>query len=136
MGGRGFSWQPTRCTTTDAESDLERGDVCSVMLAFPDRSGRPASQRLKHVVILQGGPTFASATDVAVVVCSTFRGQRVRAFEVLVGSQEGFDHDTVIDCRWPRTISKDLPGMASPITHLTPDAMTQISEALVVGLQM
>jgi mRNA-degrading endonuclease toxin of MazEF toxin-antitoxin module len=81
---------------------------------------------------------FANCPDVAVVVCSTHRRTgRPRPFEVLVGTADGFEHDTIIDCRFPFTVSKQIRGMdLRPLFRLSPDVMLQVSEALVVGLQM
>ena len=116
---------------------MARGDVHLVGIEFPTRPGDAGGLRQKYVVVLQSGPTFVNCTDVAVVVCSTLRHNNpMRPFEVKVGQTEGFDHDTVIDCRWPRTILKSLPGMAYPMFTLPVSIMDDISEALVVGLQL
>jgi mRNA-degrading endonuclease toxin of MazEF toxin-antitoxin module len=114
---------------------VNRGDVFLVSLRF-DRP-QPNTELKKYVVALQGGPDFAMADDVAVVVCSTRRGTRpVRPFEVIVGTAHGFDTETVIDCRWVRTIPKPAAVRSLLKTRLTSDVMEQVSEALVLGLQL
>jgi mRNA-degrading endonuclease toxin of MazEF toxin-antitoxin module len=105
---------------------------------MPDRqAGRGVAPRRKYVVVLQGGPRFDNAMDRAVVVCSSLRADpsRLRPFEVLVGQSEGFDHDTVIDCRWVYTVTKASLG-STRYTRLSLARMNEISAALVVGLQM
>lgn len=105
---------------------------------LPDRSPAgevpPGTQpKLKYVVVLQAD---SSATDVAVVVCNSLKNPRQpRAYEVLVGTREGFDHDTIIDCRWVFTLQKrHLRTAEHP--PLRQGVMNAISEALVVGLQL
>jgi mRNA-degrading endonuclease toxin of MazEF toxin-antitoxin module len=75
-------------------------------------------------------------TEVAVVVCSTLRNARApRPFEVLVDQRHGFDHETIIDCRWVFTVQmRHLRTPEHP--PLPPDVMQQISEALTYGLQL
>lgn len=120
---------------------MDRGEVRPCMMQLPDRT--PAGenppgteQKLKYVVALQGGPQFANVNDVAVVVCSTLRTRRQpRSFEVLIGTNQGFDHDTIIDCRWVFTVQqRHLRAAIHP--RLSDDIMRQVSEALTVGLQL
>jgi mRNA-degrading endonuclease toxin of MazEF toxin-antitoxin module len=117
---------------------VKRGDVHLVQLELPDRTkGSGTSPRAKYVVILQSGAGFDNLPDVAVVVCSSSRkaGRPIRPFEVLVGPDEGFETETVIDCRWVRTIQKqDVPQ--TRYTELSDVVMDQISAALAVGLQL
>jgi hypothetical protein len=74
---------------------------------------------------------FANCQDVAVVLCSTYRRtDGPRLYEVLVGTADGFTHDTLIDCRWPYTVNKQIPGMnLQPLFCLSPDVMLQVFEA-------
>jgi mRNA-degrading endonuclease toxin of MazEF toxin-antitoxin module len=118
---------------------VERGDTHKVNLHLPDRvRGAGTSPRLKYVVCLQGGPDFANQTDVAVVVGSTYKRRvgGLQPYEVLVGPQHGFLHDTVIDCRWVITIQKAEAPPSTRKFRLPPDVMDDISVALVVGLQL
>jgi mRNA-degrading endonuclease toxin of MazEF toxin-antitoxin module len=105
---------------------------------LPDRGPTGADPpgtvpKLKYVVVLQ---EESNATDVAVVVCNSLKApRRPRAYEVLVGRSEGFDHDTMIDCRWVFTVQKrHLRAAEHP--PLPRAVMNQVSEALVVGLQL
>ena len=70
-------------------------------------------------------------------VASTNRrpaGRAKRAFEVDVGVAEGFQHETVIDCRWPYTMQKS--DLSTPAFRLSAAKMQEVSIALVSGLQM
>jgi mRNA-degrading endonuclease toxin of MazEF toxin-antitoxin module len=109
------------------------------MLSLPDRTPAGANppgivQKEKRVVLLQ--TSGSNLTDVSVVVCDSLKNPRaMRAHEVLVGVREGFDKDTVINCRWVFTVQKRhlrLPRQPS----LSQDVMSQISAALTVGLQL
>jgi predicted RNA-binding protein with TRAM domain len=116
---------------------VNRGDVYKVQLTLPNRSGPGTELREKYVVLLQGGPDFAAVTEVAVVIASTDRGSGgVRPFEVRVGSTHGFDHDTIIDGRWPVTLPKSTVGAGTYLTTLSTDVMWQVSRAIAAGLQM
>lgn len=118
---------------------MQRGDTHKISMHLPDRARRAGtSPRLKYVVCLQGGPEFAKQTDVAVVVCSTYkqRAGGLQPFEVLVGPAHGFQYDTVIDCRWVFTIQKAEAPRSTFQFRLPPNVMDDISEALVVGLQL
>jgi mRNA-degrading endonuclease toxin of MazEF toxin-antitoxin module len=108
---------------------------------LPDRMPTGAqppgiTPKLKRVFTLQGGASFANATDVAVVVCITLKSPRSpRPFEVLVDERHGFDHATMIDCRWVFTIQiRHLRAAQQP--ELPPQVMQEISEALTAGLQL
>jgi mRNA-degrading endonuclease toxin of MazEF toxin-antitoxin module len=118
---------------------VERGDTHKISIHLPNRaSGAGTSPRLKYVVCLQGGPDFANQTDVAVVLASTYRRRAsgVQPYEVLVGQNHGFLHDTVIDCRWIFTIQKAEVPPSTRKFRLPPDVMDDVSAALVVGLQL
>jgi len=118
---------------------VHRGDVYLVSLQLPNRTSSPSryESRDKLVVILQGGPDFASVTDVAVAVASSRRGDRpVRSFEVLAGQNEGFQHESLIDCRWPYTLPKSQVQGGRFLFTLPADTMRMVSLALVRGLQM
>jgi hypothetical protein len=106
---------------------------------LPNRvSGVGTIPRTKYVVSLQGGPEFANQTDVAVVVASTYRrpARGLQPYEVLVGQSYGFLHDTVIDCRWVFTIQKAEAPPSTFRFRLPQSVMDDISDALVVGLQL
>ena len=117
---------------------MNRGDVYKGSIALPNRaSGVGYQYRAKYVVILQGGPDFASDTDVAVVVASTRKNMSpLRPFEVLVGTAQGFHHDTLIDCRWPYTLTKDIVTSGTFLAQLDDHVMHRVSLALLRGLQM
>ena len=95
--------------------------------------------RDKYLIVLRGGPNAAAEADVPYVVASTDRrqpGTPLRRFEVSAGAVDGFNHDTVIDCRWVYTMMKTrFPGNTLRF-RLSPDMMQRVSIALVVGLQM
>jgi hypothetical protein len=119
---------------------VERGDVHLVEIELPDRNnpGRTV-KRDKYLVLLRGGPHAAGETDVPYVIASTDSrtpGTRLRSFEVLVGTADGFQHDTLIDCRWVYTrLASDLTA-ASRRFRLPLPAMDRVSVALVSGLHM
>jgi mRNA-degrading endonuclease toxin of MazEF toxin-antitoxin module len=97
--------------------------------------------RHKYVVVLQGGlPVFDNHDDVAVVVCSSqnhVNPDTLRPFEVLVpASDDGFERDTLIDCRWVFTVRKRDAPTHSFRFRLPPSALEEISLALVEGLQI
>lgn len=104
---------------------------------MPDRQAGSGSTYLdKYVVVLQGGPDFANTTEVTVLVASTHRGGNLRPFEVLCGQGDGFDHDTVIDCRWPFTLRKAEITAGTYRFMLSQSRMHQVALGLVHGLQM
>jgi len=107
-------------------------------IPLPNRQGRSQPQvRRKVAVVLQGGELFAAATDVAVVISSSDRGTGgARPFEVLLDQQDGVDHDTIVDCRWPFTVPKGLLERGEYKVTLSPERMHQISVALVAGLEI
>ena len=119
---------------------MDQGDVYHVTdFEFPNRSGTGNEQRDKFVVLMQGGAFLDRVYDVAVLVASTYRptGNALRPFEVLVGTTEGFAHDTVLDARWPFTISQQIITTAGEYKFTLPQAvMSRVSVALVRGLQM
>jgi hypothetical protein len=120
---------------------VERGDTHRISMHLPNRvSGAGTSPRRKYVVCLQGGPDFVNQTDVAVVVASTYRPRRamgLQPYEILVGQSHGFQHDTLIDCRWVFTIQKtEAPPSTTFMFRLPQDVMDDVSAALVVGLQL
>ena len=117
---------------------MDRGDVYLINMELPNRQGGAQPEnRSKYVIVLQGGPIFASTTEVAVVVASTYRSRgRARPFEVLLGQAEGFDHDTVVDGRWVFTISKAKVQSGRYRFQLDSGRMTKISVAIVAGLEL
>lgn len=115
---------------------MDRGDVHKVRMPFPERPDGSGGPTDKYVVVMQGGPDFERLNDVAVLVCNTQR-RPARPFEVQVGTREGFDHETVIDCRFPYTIPKGTTGFVGPPElRLPPAVMLQVAAALAVGLQL
>ncbi len=117
---------------------MERGEVYMADIPLPSRQGRSQLQiRRKLAVVLQGGPNFAAATDVAVVVASSDRGTGgIRPFEVLLDRQDGLDHDTIVDCRWPFTLPKRIIERGELKATLGPGRMHAISMAIVAGLEL
>jgi hypothetical protein len=114
---------------------VNRGDVYRTRLRLPDRTAAGQfTERNKYVVMLRQMP---AETDTPFLIASTHDPARPpRPFEVLVGAAQGFDHDTVIDCRWPYTLPKTWFNTAQYRFTLSPDVMREVSVALVVGLQM
>lgn len=120
---------------------MDRGDVYRSNIYLPDRSGGPdrTTDLLKWCVVLQAPVgSFASVSDVAVVIASTDHsgGRRMRPFELRVGQTEGFQHDSVIDCRWVFTFAKSIFQPADLKTHLDAALMRRVSAAIVAGLQL
>ena len=118
---------------------MNRGEVWLTNVLLPDRVSRVGRQPVrKFIVLLQGGPRFVSQAEVAVVIASSLRppGRRPRQYEVVVGQPEGFQHDTVIDCRWPYTLRKQEVTAGRLLTTLPPGVMERVNVALVAGLQM
>lgn len=117
---------------------MERGEVYLADVPLPNRRGRTQSHVLtKYAVVLQGGQLFEAAEDVAVVIASTYRGSgTVRPFEVILDEQDGFDHDTVVDCRWPFTLPKRTVERGEYRLTLGPGRMHEISRAIVAGLEL
>jgi mRNA-degrading endonuclease toxin of MazEF toxin-antitoxin module len=118
---------------------ISRGDVHLVQLDLPEHrtnATEPTFKKAKYVVALQTIQNDA-ANQVSVVVCSTLQpGRGQRPFEVVAGPADGFDHDTVIDCRWVFTIRTRELSLSTRKTRLSGHVMNQISEALTVGLQL
>ena len=123
---------------TAGRSPLQRGAVYLCQIQLPNRSGTgPVSRALdKLLVVLQGGPPFADCSEVAVVVASTWRRGSPRPFEVVMGTADGFLHDTVVDCRWPYTLPKAQVVSGRHMFTLPSTRMHQLSLALVRGLQL
>jgi hypothetical protein len=114
---------------------VNRGDVYRTRFRLPDRAvPGQFTERNKYLVMLRG---VAAEADIPFVIASTHDpARRPRPFEVLVGAAQGFDHETVIDCRWPYTLPKAWFKAAEYRFTLSPDVMREVSVALVVGLQM
>lgn len=106
---------------------------------LPNRQGRTQPQILRKLaVVLQGGPLFEAVPDVAVVISSSDREGTggMRPFEVLLDRQDGVDHDTIVDCRWPFTLPKRLIERGVYKVTLSPQRMHEISIALIAGLDL
>ena len=118
---------------------MNRGEVYLTNILLPDRVSQSGRQPVrKYIVLLQGGQSFASQTEVAVVIASTLRppGRRPQRYEVIVGQPEGFQRETVIDCRWPYTLIEQEVTAGRLHTTLPRDVMERVNVALVAGLQM
>jgi hypothetical protein len=53
-----------------------------------------------------------------------------------MGSAEGFQHDTVVDCRWPFTLPKRRIVQGKYLFTLSEAQMHSIALAVVRGLQL
>ncbi len=118
---------------------MERGDVYLVRIALPNRTdpNGPAVNRDKYVIILRGGSAFASETDVPVVVASSDRSAgALRNFEVRLDTDVGFRHATIVDCRWPMTLTKLQIQGGQYKFRLSKQSMKAVSIGLFDGLQM
>ncbi len=115
---------------------MNHGDVYVVSIDLPNRPHGAGGTRDKWVICLQGGPQFSAASDVAVLIASTHKGGGMRPFEVLCGAADGFRHDSVVDCRWPFTISKAKIVGGTYKATLTPARMRDLALGLVNGLQL
>lgn len=115
---------------------FRRGEVHLVSIQLPNRPQGDGGERRKLILLLQDEHRFPTASDVAAVVCSTQRFTDVRSFEVQVGLAEGFNDDTVIDCRWVHTLPKNSFSLGSRQFALSDMVMEEVSEAIVVGLQL
>lgn len=133
-----MSSSPSSHATTARQPVVERGEVYMADIPLPNRQGRSQPQiRRKLAVVLQGGQLFAAAEDVAVVISSSDRGTGGRRpFEVLLDRQDGLDHDTIVDCRWPFTLPKRVIERGELKATLDPGKMHQISVALIAGLEL
>lgn len=113
----------------------QRGEVHLLEgFQFPNRRG--GGEHRKYVVALQDERRFPTDHDVAVLVCSTQRLPEVRDFEVQVGVEEGFEQDTIIDCRWIYTIPKYELTLDTRQFTLSPEVMESVAEAIFIGLQL
>ena len=75
--------------------------MCPVLLPGDEEPLR------KYVVLLHDHDRYPQ-DRIAVAIASTDRrnGRALAAWEVLVGTTQGFPHDTIIDGRWIFTLSK------------------------------
>src|SRR5690349_10589563 len=107
-------------------------------IPLPNRRGRMQPRVLRKLaVVLQGGPLFETATEVVIVVASSDRGTGgIRPFEVLLDQQDGLDHDTIVDCRWPFTLPKRTIERGELKITLGPGRMHEISVAITAGLEL
>lgn len=115
-----------------------RGDVYRLEIELPDRDSEDEGliARCKYIVTLQDESRFPSSNNVALLLVSTWRLSTIRSFEVFVGPTDGFRSESVIDCRWPYTITKTRLSAGEYQFSLTKDVMERVSRALVHGLQM
>lgn len=119
---------------------MDRGDVYLIPLELPDKYSPSGTTILdKYVVILRGGESVGTETNVPYVIASSDRrtpGYPLRRFEVAVGQGDGFMHATLVDCRWVYTRPKSDFESFEKKFKLSSDVMTRVSHALVFGLQM
>src|ERR1039458_8338777 len=115
---------------------MNRGDVYLVSLVLPNRGGGGGtSTKDKLIIVLNDGRVIGTAREVAVLIGSSWNGNPLRPFEVLVGTADGFHHDTVIDCRWPYTLPQSQLPPGRHVLTLPQAVMTRISVGVVRGLQ-
>lgn len=118
---------------------MKRGDIYLTSLTLPNRTpaiAASSSVKDKLLLIMNDGAVIGTAQEVAVLIISTWRGQAIRPYEVLVGTADGLLHDSVVDCRWPYTLPQSLIRAGRYICTLAPPRMTQVSVATVRGLQL
>jgi hypothetical protein len=114
-----------------------RADVHRIFADLPgDEAVARLTPRPKYVVVLNDDQVAGNANRRAVVVASSERVAERRRFEVSCGTDDGFDHETVIDCRWPLTIETSQLTPENYCFTLSEAKMFQIQKALVAGLQM
>jgi len=77
----------------------------------------------------------AQADEVAIVLASTWTGTEPRPFELILTTQDGFLHDTVVDGRWPFTVDKQLVTDGQFKFTLPARTMREVSLRLYRGLQ-
>src|SRR4051794_27127739 len=83
-----------------------RGGVYRMRVQVTQRGGTEPEWLDKYIVVLQDPASMdAGATNFAFVICSTDRtaGRGPRAFEVLLGREDGFEGSTILDGRWVYT---------------------------------
>jgi hypothetical protein len=116
---------------------VDRGEVHRIDLELPDHvPGNGTVVRRKFVVTLRGGPDAAWEADVPIVIASTDRGAPRQPHEVAADASDGFDHDTIIDCRWVHTVPARFLRAETYQFTLGPQRMHEISVAVVEGLQL
>ena len=115
--------------------NFTRGDVYFGTIELPNsKTPGLVEQRNKLIVLLRDSPNEPGAPF---LIASTHRSTNVRPFEVLVKeSEKFFNNDTVIDCRWPYTISIGRLRQCKFMFELSEKIMADINVGLVVGLQM
>lgn len=114
---------------------LTRGDVfyISIELPNPEKPELDVIQK-KLIVVVRANDL---EKRVPFLIASTYRAIDVRPFEVLIRGSEGFfNQDTVIDCRWPYTMTRDTLDKGKRMFTLSQKIMTEVNLGLVVGLQM
>jgi hypothetical protein len=114
---------------------MPRGDVVTINITFPDGTTKP-----KHVIVLTewSVPHHDTHGQAAVVVANTNKrkGRPIKPYEVELDTSHGFDHDTIVDGRWVRTIAMtDLEG-GNYRTPLAIDTMNAIDRAVAEGLEL
>jgi mRNA-degrading endonuclease toxin of MazEF toxin-antitoxin module len=116
---------------------VERGEVYLTDLLL--RKGKIPFRREtlpKYVVILRGGQGTKGETEVPFVIASSKKEPGPpRAFEVEVGTAEGFQRPTIINCRAVYTLPKDEIGTNFKF-KLPQNVMEEVDIALTEGLQM
>lgn len=112
-----------------------RGSVffTPIELPNPENPGLDLIQN-KLIVILRD---VKSEMRVPFLIASSLRSEDIRPFEVVVRQTESsFKADTVIDCRWPYTMTRARLEKGKFLFTLPDKIMAEINLGLVVGLQM
>jgi hypothetical protein len=109
-----------------------------MVLPRPPVESDPAKARMKYFLVLQDQDRLGNARDIAGVICSTKRSptRQARSHEVEVGIPEGFDHETIIDCRFPLSFEQSDVAGSRLLTTLSDQVMSEVNVALANGLQM
>lgn len=120
---------------------MERGEVHFIEMTLPDWEAGGTTQRTcrKLVVTLRGGAGTSRDSYVPVVLASTDKrtlGQPPAPYEVAVDSAYGFDHSTIIDCRWVFSLPRATFDPTTFLFALPNAVMNEVSVALAVGLQL
>ncbi len=118
---------------------MDRGDVYLVPIELPVPGGLRLETKDKYLILLQSPSAMdPRATYIACVIASTDRSgsSGARSFEVRLGVEDGFRHETMVDGRWVYTIPRAALDESLRQFRLSEDRMAQISLAVFIGLQL
>lgn len=120
---------------------MQRGEVHFVSLNLPDWGAGGMGQVVKQklVVVLRGGPDAQDESYVPVVLCDTDNrtlGQELQPFEVGVDEAHGFNHPTILDCRWVFSLASTLFDAQTYRFRLQAVTLGDIAVAVTVALQL